>query len=150
MGQSLVRCYIHIVFSTKYRQPFIDDDIEKELFAYLATLINDYQCQTVITGGYRDHVHILCNLGKDISIARLLARVKQASSAWVKTKGEKYQNFYWQTGYAAFSVNAAHMDQLIAYIRNQRAHHQKKDFTEELLSILHHYKIPYDEKYLWD
>ena len=35
MGQSLVKNYIHIVFSTKHRIPMIDDDIESELFGYL-------------------------------------------------------------------------------------------------------------------
>lgn len=82
MGRSLVWCYTTFVFSTKYRQPFIDDDIEKELFACLTTIINDYQCLMVITGGYPDYVHILCNLGRNISISSLLAKVRQAFSAF--------------------------------------------------------------------
>ncbi|WP_445223283.1 transposase [Chryseobacterium sp. MYb328] len=43
MPQSLVKNYIHIVFSTKYRNDFIYEKIEKELYAYIATLCKDFE-----------------------------------------------------------------------------------------------------------
>ena len=35
------------------------------------------------------------------------------------------------------------------YIRNQKEHHTKKSFKEELVEFLKNYKIEYKEEYLW-
>jgi putative transposase len=105
MGQSLIKNYMHIVFSTKHRQTFIHPPIEEELHAYLGGVCNELDCQTIKIGGYTDHVHILCMLSKKIALMKLLEIVKSHSSKWIKTKGEGYDNFYWQDGYGAFSVN---------------------------------------------
>ena len=94
MGQSLVKNYIHIVFSTKLRKPFIDEKIENELFAYLGGVCNKLDCTVLKVGGYLNHVHILCMLSKNITLSKLLQDLKSNSSKWIKTKGENYQNFF--------------------------------------------------------
>lgn len=68
MAQSLVKNYIHIVFSTKHRYPFIDETIENELFNYLGGVCKNLECQPIIVGGHHDHVHILCLLSKKITL----------------------------------------------------------------------------------
>jgi len=113
MAQSLVKNYIHIVFSTKHRYPFIDKTIENELFNYLGGVCKNLECQPIIVGGHADHVHILCLLSKKITLAKLLEEVKSHSSKWIKTKSENYRNFYWQDGYGAFSVNPKEVDVVI-------------------------------------
>lgn len=150
MSQSLARNYMHIVFSTKYRQPLILPAIEKELYSYLGGMCNKFDCQPLKIGGDIDHVHIFCMLSKKIALMKLLEEVKSHSSKWIKTKGEEYSNFYWQDGYGGFSVSPRHVDQVIAYIDNQKEHHRKKTFQEEYRVILKRYKIEYDERYVWD
>lgn len=150
MPQSLVKNYIHIVFSTKYRQPLIDEYIEKELHSYLGGICNKLECQVIIVGGYIDHIHILCMLSKKISLMSLLQEVKSNSSKWIKTKGEKYHNFYWQDGYGAFSVNPAQINIVKKYIANQKEHHTKKTFKQEYRLFLKKYEVDYDERYVWD
>ncbi len=150
MGQSLVKNYVHIVFSTKHRQPFISKEIEKELFAYLAGMCMNRESIPIIVGGYLDHVHILCALSKKIALTKLVEVVKSHSSKWIKTKGEDLANFYWQDGYAAFSVNPGQVDRVIQYIANQRQHHEKRNFQNELRVIFKRYKMEYDEAYIWD
>ena len=76
MGQSLVKNYMHIVFSTKHRQPIILPDIESELHAYMGGICNNLECQTIKIGGYTDHVHILCMLSKKIPLMKLLEEIK--------------------------------------------------------------------------
>ncbi len=98
MGQSLVKNYMHIVFSTKHRQKIILPEIENELHAYMGGICNNLECQTIKIGGYTDHIHILCMLSKKIPLMKLLEEVKSHSSKWVKTKGDAYKNFYWQDG----------------------------------------------------
>lgn len=150
MGQSLVKNYLHIVFSTKYRQPLIDDKVEVELYAYLSGICKKLECTPIKIGGYTDHIHILCMLSKKIALMKLLEEVKSHSSKWIKTKGIEYQNFYWQDGYGAFSVNPVEIDVVIYYIKNQKSHHRGNSFQDEYRSILKKYGVEYDEKYVWD
>ena len=150
MGQSLVQNYMHIVFSTKYRQKIILPEIENELHAYMGGICNNLECHTIKIGGYTDHVHILCMLSKKITLMKLLEEVKSHSSKWMKTKDELLKNFYWQDGYGAFSVNPSQVDTVIAYIANQHEHHSKKTFQDEYRAFLKKYNVEYDERYVWD
>jgi len=150
MGQSLVKNYIHIVFSTKHRQPLIHPPVEAELHSYLGGICNRLGCHVIKVGGYTDHIHILCMLSTKIALMKLMEELKSHSSKWIKTKGLAYENFYWQDGYGAFSVNPAQVDRVIAYIANQHAHHSKKTYQDEYRVFLETYKVAYDEQYVWD
>jgi putative transposase len=150
MGQSLVKNYLHIVFSTKYRQPLISETIENELYSYLGGVCNALESPPVKIGGYYDHVHILCMLSKKIAVMKLLEEVKSHSSKWIKTKDESLKKFYWQDGYGAFSVNPAQVDIVARYIENQKERHSKQTFQNEFRYFLKKYKIDYDERYVWD
>ena len=80
MGQSLVKNYLHLVFSTKHRQPLIHPPVEAELHAYLGGICNRLECQCIKVGGYTDHIHILCMLSKKIALMKLVEEVKSHSS----------------------------------------------------------------------
>lgn len=150
MPQSIAYNYLHITFSTKYREPLIDEAIEEELFKYIGGICKNLECNPIKVGGYRDHIHILCILSRKIALMKLLEEVKSHSSKWIKTKGDQYKNFYWQRGYGSFSVNPAEIDVVIRYIENQAEHHKKKTFQEEYIAFLKKYNAEYDERYLWD
>ena len=150
MGQSLVQNYLHLVFSTKYRQPLIQPPYEEELHAYIGGTCKELGCPVLIVGGYTDHIHILCMLSKKIALMTLVQKVKANSSKWIKTKDEKLKHFYWQNGYGAFSVNPKQVDVVRIYIENQHEHHRKKTFQEEYRQFLQQYKVDYDERYVWD
>lgn len=150
MGQSLVKNYVHLVFSTKHRQPLIHPPVEAELHAYLGGICNKLECTVIKIGSYTDHVHILCMLSKKIALMKLLEEIKSHSSKWIKTKGKDYENFYWQDGYGAFSVKPSEIDAVIKYIANQHEHHNKKSFQNEYRAILKKFNVDYDERYVWD
>ena len=147
MGQSLVKNYIHIVFSPKYREPLIHEEIENELHKYLGGICNSLNCSVLIVGGYTDHIHIL---SKNISLVELVKKIKSHSSKWIKTRSKNYSNFYWQDGYGAFSVNPSQIEIVKNYIANQKEHHDKKPFKNEFRLFLKKYEVEYDEKYVWD
>ena len=107
MGQSLAKNYIHLIFSTKYREPLITDSVEGRLYAYLGGICRGLECSPIKVGGWLDHVHILCMLSKKIPLMKLLEDVKSDSSTWMKTNGIQFNEFYWQRGYGAFSVRPA-------------------------------------------
>jgi REP element-mobilizing transposase RayT len=150
MPQSLSNTLIHVVFSTKNRVHFVDDNIEGSLFGYVGQICNNLVCQTITVGGYRNHIHIFCSLHRTVSQSKLVKEIKSNSSKWVKTQDLRYKDFYWQDGYAVFSVSQSKSSNLINYIENQKDHHSKISFQDEYRNLLEVNKIPFDEKYIWD
>ena len=150
MPQSLVKNYVHLVFSTKYRQPFITKDIQQNLYAYMIGICRKLECYVQAIGGVEDHVHILCLHSKKIALIKLLEELKSHSSKWAKTQGEAHQNFYWQNGYGSFSVSPTAIDKVIQYIENQEEHHKNQTFKDEYRALLHKYKMDFDEQYVWE
>jgi putative transposase len=150
MPQSLSKVYTHIIFSTKHRRNLIDDAIEPELFNYLGGICKALECDSVQVGGYRNHVHILCLLSRKIAQMNLLEEVKKRTSKWIKTRNSRYSDFYWQDGYGVFSVKPSDSERVAGYIRNQKEHHEKMTFKQELRKFLEKYHVDYDERYVWD
>jgi REP element-mobilizing transposase RayT len=128
----------------------IDDKIQEALHGYLGGICRQLECHPVQIGGYNDHVHILCNLSKKITVIKLLEEIKKNSSKWMKTKGDDYSGFYWQDGYAAFSVSHIDLEAISEYIRNQHKHHNEQTYQDECRALFKKYNIEYDEKYVWD
>ena len=148
MGQSLSAIYIHLIFSTRGREPALNEDIQPRLWQYLGGICSGLGCIPVQIGGTCDHVHLLIILSRHIAIMDLVSKLKAYSTNWLKTVGYKYQAFNWQTGYGAFSVNPAECDKVVEYISNQKQHHEKRDFCDELRLFLKKYSVDYNEKYL--
>lgn len=150
MGQSLVKQYIHIIFSTKRQEPLILNSIENELFAYIGGICKNLECFPIIIGGYKNHIHVLCLLSKKIALMKLVEEIKSHSSKWIKTKDSRLKNFYWQNGYGAFSVSSSQVEIVKNYIENQHNHHKVKTFQEEYIEFLNSNQIEFDQRYLWD
>ena len=151
MPQSLAQIYLHIVFSTKNRQPFFKDKILRtETHAYLAGTCRNLDSPSLIVGGVEDHVHFLCMLSRKCTVADLVRELKRESSKWIKTKEASLSSFHWQFGYGAFSVSPSHVNSLRKYIADQEEHHRRETFQDEFRRLLKKYGVEYDERYVWD
>ena len=150
MSQSLSSILIHLVFSTKNREPFITPAVEIQLHRYLATIFRELKSPSVAIDGTADHVHTLFVLGRTSSVADIVEEVKTGTSKWIKTKGREFRNFHWQKGYGAFSIGQSQVDALKRYINNQKAHHRRVTFQDEYREFLSCYRIDFDERYVWD
>ena len=150
MPQSFSRVYAHLIFSTKNREPTLDDVVRARVHAYLATLARDMESASVIAGGVADHVHLLMELPKMHSPVRVIEVIKKESSKFVKTLGSRYRDFYWQRGYGLFSVSPIQRGDVETYIRTQEEHHRTISFQDEYRGFLKRYGIEYDERYVWD
>jgi REP element-mobilizing transposase RayT len=105
MPQSLSAVYIHLVFSTKERRPFLkDESVRESLHPYLGQISKRLECAPIITGGIEDHVHLLARFGRTITQAEWVKELKRVSSLWLK-KEHRIRDFEWQGGYADFSVS---------------------------------------------
>ena len=150
MPQSLVQIFVHIVFSTHERRPFLKQEShKKEAFRILGGICNDMDCPVLRVGGVEDHVHILSRLGKKVDVAELIKELKRRSSITIKTLSPELHEFYWQDGYGAFSVSPGHVDPLLVYIANQEEHHKKESFQDEFRRLLKLYGLEWDERYVW-
>ena len=99
---------------------------------------------------HRAESHALFWLSKNHSLKKVVEEVKKASSSWMKADGTRDAEFYWQDGYAAFSVSQSNVEDVKRYIRNQREHHRKMTFQDELRALFERHQIEYDERYVWD
>jgi len=97
-----------------------------------------------------DHVHILYELARTVSVSQAVEEVKKSSSKWIKTQGAEFAGFSWQAGYAAFAVSESNAQAVRDYIANQRDHHRQKTFQEEYRAFLEKHHVAYDERYVWD
>jgi putative transposase len=101
VSQSLANILIHLIFSTKNREPLLaDKDLRQRAHAYLAAVLQDLQCPALIVGGVADHVHILCQLAKTQSVSVVMEHLKTSSSKWLKTQG--IRTFSWQRAMEPF------------------------------------------------
>jgi putative transposase len=150
MAQSLAKIYIHIIFSTKNRELILHDDWREELFKILGGSANGIGCQSLIVGGIADHVHMLFQLGRTISIAEVVKSLKSQSSYWINQTRSLPVQFHWQAGYAAFSVSQSNVEKVREYIQRQQEHHIKESFQDELRTWLKRYEIEWDERFVWD
>ena len=153
MPRSFDRIIIHTTFSTKYRDPWIDEFIEPQLHSIMAGSLINQGCKVIQIGGTTDHVHLLHTLPRTKSIAKLIGAVKSQSSSWLKEYNpELYALFSWQEGYGAFSVDYRRVEVTANYIRNQKAHHgpdsQRMTFRQEFEIFVEKFGLQgYDPNY---
>ena len=110
MPESLSKVIVHIIFSTKDREPWLGSGVRPRMHAYLATVCRDLGAKLVRVGGVADHVHIVTTLPRTVSQAQLIEEIKKTSSKWIKALEARYRGFFWQRGYGAFSVSPSQLE----------------------------------------
>ena len=150
MSQSLSKLYIHLIFSTKGRQPLICKAIQNELHSYMAGTFKRHECPALIINSDSDHIHALFRLSKNIALAKIVEEVKKNSSKWMKERTDD-SSFFWQTGYGAFSVSSSKINTMSRYIARQEEHHKRLSYREEVERFMKEYDIiEYNPAYFWN
>ncbi len=150
MSQSLSQVYVHLIFSTKDREPWLSARVQDRLFAYFAAALNHQDSPAIKVGGHVEHVHLLYRLSKNKIPSKVIGEIKARSSKWLKDEFEGMGGFAWQTGYGLFSVSSSQVVEVTEYIANQAEHHRKVTFKDEFRKFLKRYGVEYDERYVWD
>ena len=141
---------LHVVFSTKHREPLITPDIANRLYSYIGGIVRAEKGVMYDIGGVEDHVHMYLRWRPDGSASDLMRVVKARSSKWVHESFPMLGAFAWQEGYSAFSVSKSQEDAVKKYIAGQAEHHKKEDFKSELLRLLRVHSVEFEEKYVFD
>jgi putative transposase len=148
MPQSLAQVVVHLVFSTKHREPLIRPECRDRMFRYLAGTLSELDCPVVLVGGMPDHVHLLFALSRTLAMSRVVEEVKKGSSKWAKA--HVHQGFYWQSGYGIFAVSADEVPAVREYIATQEEHHRTRTFQDEYRDLLRRNGKEWDQRYVWD
>jgi REP element-mobilizing transposase RayT len=149
MAHTAANLLVHLIFSTKQRQPMIQPEIKPDLCAYLGGIVREMRGVALIVNGTAGHVHLLVRVPATCSAAELARVIKANSSRWVHERWPEHRDFAWQTGYGVFSVSASNVAAVTRYISSQEEHHQKRSFQEEFVAFLRRNGIVYDERYIW-
>ena len=149
MSSTYSQIYIQVVMAVKGRNSLISQSWEEELYKYMTGIITNKGQKLITINGMPDHIHILIGMKPACCLSDLIREVKKASNAFVKEKRFTKYKFDWQDGYGAFSYSHSALDNVIAYIQNQKEHHKKITFRQEYIGFLKKFQVEYDEKYLF-
>jgi len=149
MANTYSALFYHIVFSTKNRTAFIRPEIEERVWAYIGGVARHHQMTAIQVGGVEDHIHALILAPATLAPFEIAKYLKGESSKWIHETFADLRDFGWQDGYGAFTVSKSNVPDVVSYIQNQRAHHQKQSFQDEYREFLKKHGVEYDERYLW-
>jgi putative transposase len=141
MPHSFNKIWIHAIWATKERMPFIHSNIERKVHEFMSEQFCEQGCPVCIIDGMPDHVHCLFLLNPQKSIAEVIKQIKGSSSHFINHNDLISEKFAWQTGYAGYSVSESVVDKVYQYIRKQKQHHQKKSFQHEFDDFLKLYGL---------
>ena len=139
---SWVRIWVHLVFSTKNKTPFLNSkELRDTVFSHISVNAKEKEIWLDSINGYSDHIHCLISLGREQTISKVAQLIKGESSFWINNNKMISQKFEWQDDFWAVSVSESHVLKVQKYIATQEEHHQKKSFKEEIDEFM--------EKYGW-
>lgn len=148
--QPLSLVIVHLVFSTKDREPWLTPAIRPRLHAYLAEVARGHGCMAYRVGGVSDHMHLALSLPRTLTQSDLVKELKTTSNHWLEKQDKAFTAFAWQRGYGLFSIGKSQLPALVRYIDDQETHHRTHTFQDEYRAMLTKYGIAYDEAHVWD
>lgn len=141
---------LHVIFSTKYRKPYLSDEWRADLLAYIGGIVKDHKSTLLKAGGIEDHVNLLLRVHPEFAISKTVQLLKANSSKWINEQRKLAGRFEWQRGYGAFSVSPSMAETVKNYIVKQREHYTKQTFADEYIGLLNKHGIDYDPQFVFE
>jgi REP element-mobilizing transposase RayT len=138
---SYVRIWLHCVWTTKDRVPYLRDQIRDEVISHIRENAKLKSIYIDHINGYHEHLHALISLGGKQNTSDIMQKIKGESSYWINKNELTRLKFEWQDDFYSVSIGMSHLDYLREYIRNQVRHHHNISFEEELSKIIEEYKL---------
>ncbi|KQN38003.1 transposase [Pedobacter sp. Leaf41] len=138
---SYVKIWVHLVFSTKNRHPYLTQNIRYKLQNHIIENCKEKSIFLKAVNGYTEDLHCLISIGKEQTIAKIAQLIKGESAHWINKNKLTDEPFIWQDDYFAVSVSESNLEIVSNYIKNQEKHHSKKSFEEEVKEFADKYKF---------
>jgi putative transposase len=150
MSGTFSQIYIQVVFAVKGRDSLIHSTWEEQLYKYITGIVQNKGQKMLAINGMPDHIHFLIGMKPSCCLSDLVREIKKSSNDFIQDKKLCKYKFNWQEGYGAFSYSHSNLNNVIAYIMNQKEHHTKKTFKEEYIDFLNKFEIEHKPEYLFD
>ena len=141
---SFATVYIHVVWSTKNRIPFISESINKKICKHIKENAKKKNINIDFINGHIDHIHLLISLSVNQTISESIRLIKGESSYWINKNVLSKFRFSWQEEYYVASVYPKNCEAVRSYIRNQNIHHKKISYDEECEKLFNSFNYPSD------
>ncbi len=149
MPGTFSQIYIQTIFSVKGRESLIHPQWEEKLYKYITGILHNKEQKMLAIYGMPDHIHFFIGMRPSCCLSDLIREIKKSSNDFIKESKLSQFQLAWQEGYGAFSYSHSQLDNVIAYIMNQKEHHKKKTFKDEYMGFLKKFNVQFDEKYLF-
>ncbi|WP_315056771.1 IS200/IS605 family transposase [Chryseobacterium indoltheticum] len=137
-----IKIYIHLVFSTINRIPFLNStEVRVKVWKHIKENASSKGIYLDMINGYSDHCHCLISLGSNQNIEKIIQLIKGESSFWINKNQLTKDKFAWQDEYFAVSVSESMIESVRNYIKNQEIHHKKKSFADEYQEFIDKYNF---------
>ena len=136
MSQTYYKIWVHVIWSTKNRQPLLQKEIRQKVLNHIREKSQTERIYLDAVSGMPDHIHCLISVNPKYSISEIINKIKGESSHWINHQRLLNIQFAWQNGYSAFSVSESQIEKTREYINNQENHHKKLSFIEEVDKLL--------------
>lgn len=138
---SFIRIWVHCVWTTKDRIPYLRDQIRQNVISHIRENAKLKGIYIDHINGYNEHLHTLISLGGKQNTSDIMQKIKGESSYWINKNKMTRLKFEWQDDYYAVSIGMSQVENLREYIRDQVNHHHKVSFKDELNRMIEVYKL---------
>ncbi|HEX2172740.1 MAG TPA: transposase [Dehalococcoidia bacterium] len=95
-------------------------------YRYLTNRATSLGCITHALGGLEDHIHIVASIPPKLAITEYVRDLKGASAHHMSHDlSVPLLHFSWQRGYGVFSPGGKQLPDAVAYVKNQKRHHEQ-------------------------
>jgi putative transposase len=115
--------YLHLTWHTKNSSPLLLAEFEPTVHEFLmerCRKTNGVYIHGI--GGTATHVHLAINIEPQVCISDLVGELKGSCSHELN-KTHRFKRLEWQRGFGVVSFGKAHLDWVLRYVANQKAHH---------------------------
>jgi REP element-mobilizing transposase RayT len=126
-----VKNWLHCVWGTKVRTPYLAGDLKYDLLNHIRANAKGKDIYIDFINGSTEHLHCLLSLKYDHSLSYVMQMIKGESSHWINKNSLTKQKFLWAEEYYGVSVSESDIVNVREYIKNQERHHQKQSWLEE-------------------
>ena len=145
---SYTQLFYHIVFRPLNSLPVITLEHEEVLYKYIWGFVQNKKGTLFRIGGISDHLHLLVRLPPTLAISNCMHDLKIATHNFMREHKKEFPYFEsWGKSYCAITCSSESIPKIIDYIKNQKEHHRRISFRDELLNLLQENGITVNMEY---
>mgnify|MGYP000082495492 CR=1 FL=1 len=127
-SHSVFELHVHLVWSTKYRKRVLKKDVGYRLRELLRQVCSDQKVEVLSGVVAKDHVHMLVSIPPQVSVSKLIQKLKGKSSyklqrEFASLRKEYWGQRMWARGYFACSTGNVTDDMVKAYLAGHADDH---------------------------